>query len=103
LNFVAKFATATEKSVIKVNVVKLSHGVIGNTSVFGTEESRFEPWWDNTKTFDLSGVFFYTIEFSIKVQSGLERASLDLFSLWAEVSSSGTDVPSGGTTKSFLF
>ena len=27
--------------------MKLSHGVIGNTSVFGTEESRFEPWWDN--------------------------------------------------------
>ena len=27
----------------KVNVVKLSHGVTGNTSVFGTEESRFEP------------------------------------------------------------
>ena len=25
----------------------MSHGVIGNTSVFGTEESRFEPWWDN--------------------------------------------------------
>jgi len=22
---------------------QLSHGVIGNTSVFGTEESRFEP------------------------------------------------------------
>jgi hypothetical protein len=28
---------------------KLSHGVTGNTSVFGTEESRFEPWWDNYK------------------------------------------------------
>ena len=27
--------------------MKLSYGVIGNTSVFGTEESRFEPWWDN--------------------------------------------------------
>ena len=25
----------------------LSYGVIGNTSVFGTEESRFEPLWDN--------------------------------------------------------
>ena len=29
------------------NIVKLSHGVIGNTSVFGTEESRFDPLWDN--------------------------------------------------------
>ena len=29
--------------------VLLSHGVTGNTSVFGTEESRFEPWWDNSK------------------------------------------------------
>ena len=25
----------------------MSYGVIGNTSVFGTEESRFEPLWDN--------------------------------------------------------
>ena len=27
----------------------MSYGVIVNTSVFGTEESRFEPLWDNTK------------------------------------------------------
>ena len=27
----------------------MSYGVIGNTSVFGTEESRFEPLWDNKK------------------------------------------------------
>ena len=27
----------------------MSYGVIGNTSVFGTEESRFEPLWDNNK------------------------------------------------------
>ena len=26
---------------------KLSDGVIGNTSDFGSEESRFEPWSDN--------------------------------------------------------
>ncbi len=26
----------------------LSYGVIGNTSRFGREESRFEPLWDNT-------------------------------------------------------
>jgi hypothetical protein len=25
----------------------LSYGVIGNTSGFEPEESRFEPWWDN--------------------------------------------------------
>jgi len=28
--------------------IKLSYGVIGNTSGFGPEESRFEPLWDNT-------------------------------------------------------
>jgi hypothetical protein len=33
---------------ITVNNI-LSYGVIGNTSVFGTEESRFEPLWDNNK------------------------------------------------------
>ena len=27
----------------------MADGVTGNTSVFGTEESRFEPWWDNRK------------------------------------------------------
>ncbi len=26
----------------------LSDGVIGNTSDFGSEESRFEPWSDNS-------------------------------------------------------
>jgi hypothetical protein len=25
----------------------LTHGVIGNTSDFGSEESRFETWWVN--------------------------------------------------------
>jgi hypothetical protein len=28
----------------------MTHGVIGNTSDFGSEESRFETWWVN-KTF----------------------------------------------------
>ena len=28
--------------------LNLSYGVIGNTSGFGPEESRFEPLWDNT-------------------------------------------------------
>jgi hypothetical protein len=28
---------------------KLSDGVTGNTSDFGSEESRFEPWSDNNK------------------------------------------------------
>jgi hypothetical protein len=27
----------------------LSHGVTGNTSDFGSEESRFEPLWDNIR------------------------------------------------------
>ena len=27
----------------------MSYGVIGNTSGFGPEESRFEPLWDNKK------------------------------------------------------
>ena len=45
--------------------MKLSHGVIGNTSVFGTEESRFEPWWDNKKNIktpvniEFTGVFLF--------------------------------------------
>ena len=30
----------------------MSYGVIGNTSVFGTEESRFEPLWDNKKQYN---------------------------------------------------
>ena len=30
--------------------VLLTHGVIGNTSDFGSEESRFEPWWVNIKS-----------------------------------------------------
>lgn len=32
----------------KINV-KLSDGVTGNTSGFGPEESRFEPWSDSHK------------------------------------------------------
>ncbi len=28
---------------------RMSGGVIGNTSDFGSEESRFEPWPDNIK------------------------------------------------------
>ena len=31
----------------------MADGVTGNTSVFGTEESRFEPWWDNIKRLNL--------------------------------------------------
>ena len=31
----------------KVYSDKLPDGVTGNTSVFGTEESRFEPWSGN--------------------------------------------------------
>jgi hypothetical protein len=30
-----------------VSLIKLPYGVIGNTSGFGPEESRFEPWWGN--------------------------------------------------------
>ena len=39
---------ASQKNEIKFANL-LSHGVTGNTSVFGTEESRFEPQWDNKK------------------------------------------------------
>ena len=28
----------------------MTHGVIGNTSDFGSEESRFETWWVNKKS-----------------------------------------------------
>ncbi len=31
----------------KNRIVALSDGVTGNTSDFGSEESRFEPWSDN--------------------------------------------------------
>jgi hypothetical protein len=31
----------------------MSYGVIGNTSGFGPEESRFEPLWDNNKLEDI--------------------------------------------------
>ena len=27
----------------------MTHGVIGNTSDFGSEESRFETWWVNNE------------------------------------------------------
>jgi hypothetical protein len=33
----------------------LSDGVTGNTSDFGSEESRFEPWSDNNETRPLAG------------------------------------------------
>ena len=33
---------------------RLTHGVIGNTSDFGSEESRFEPWWVNKKSESVS-------------------------------------------------
>ena len=36
--------------------LKLSDGVTGNTSVFGTEESRFETWSDN-KSPSIEGLF----------------------------------------------
>jgi len=38
---------------------RLTDGVTGNTSGFGPEESRFEPWSvnDNTKSPDVSGLF----------------------------------------------
>ena len=38
----------------------LSRGVTGNTSDFGSEESRFEPWRDN----QIKGVHFYVLLFS---------------------------------------
>ena len=37
------FCTRNRDICYLVNVVKLSHGVTGNTSDFGSEESRFEP------------------------------------------------------------
>ena len=40
----------------------LAHGVTGNTSDFGSEESRFEPWSDNEKELLTSG-FFCTLKF----------------------------------------
>ena len=36
----AKFALAFKKALC---FFRMAHGVTGNTSVFGTEESRFEP------------------------------------------------------------
>ena len=35
---------------VDIFVVRLSDGVIGNTSDFGSEESKFEPWSDNEST-----------------------------------------------------
>ena len=35
----------------------MSDGVTGNTSGFGPEESRFEPWSDN-ESFHVNGSFF---------------------------------------------
>jgi hypothetical protein len=39
----------------------MAHGVTGNTSVFGTEESRFEPWWANSKKnlSEMKGFFLF--------------------------------------------
>ena len=38
----------------------LTHGVIGNTSDFGSEESRFETWWVNTSAGTSAGIFILT-------------------------------------------
>lgn len=36
---------------------KLIYGVIGNTSAFGAEESRFEPWWINKRASKFEALF----------------------------------------------
>ena len=38
-------------------MLKLSRGVIGNTSDSGSEESRFEPWLDNLNNKQLHWLF----------------------------------------------
>jgi hypothetical protein len=43
-------------------VGRLSDGVTGNTSDFGSEESRFEPWSDNFKrTTSAKGVVLFCL------------------------------------------
>ena len=51
VNFALRLAK-TQAAVI------LSHGVIGNTSDFGSEESRFDPWWDNFQNPSRNGGVF---------------------------------------------
>ena len=41
------------------NVQQLTDGVTGNTSDFGSEESRFEPWSVNEKSFPAMGSFSF--------------------------------------------
>lgn len=46
--------------------IELADGVTGNTSDFGSEESRFEPWSAN-KAFRYSESFFYSGLFCFSV------------------------------------
>jgi hypothetical protein len=46
----------TEKLLI-LQLSKMSDGVTGNTSDFGSEESRFETWSDNSKPLLTEGFF----------------------------------------------
>ena len=43
IDFCLYICTRNTVNRMRGTVVKLSYGVTGNTSVFGTEESRFEP------------------------------------------------------------
>ena len=45
-----RVTSVTEKTDNFKQMKWLSRGVIGNTSDFGSEESKFEPWRDNWKS-----------------------------------------------------
>ena len=42
----------------------LAYGVIGNTSVFGAEEYRFETYWANKKSLPFWKTFFIYLIYS---------------------------------------
>lgn len=57
---------------------KLTHGVIGNTSDFGSEESRFETWWVNKMSpfgFAQGGIFCFE-------QVRGRRGEREIYILW---------------------
>ena len=59
-----KFFYIFAPSLTKRHTKGLTHGVIGNTSDFGSEESRFEPWWVNHESLQFYCGLFLWINFS---------------------------------------
>ncbi len=76
--FQKRFSSLGEKRKFAARFEKLAHGVTGNTSDFGSEESRFEPWWANWEAPILHrvGAFLYPNERRARSLSRFLREAL---------------------------